>query len=64
MTSGNVYVVLASTFPMVFVSEDDANAYAEASGNEGVHVCALRDHDDTVELLDGYAGDDEEDADD
>lgn len=47
----NVYVVLAMNFPVVFIEETDALDYANLSGNESVHTCTLRTHEDAAELI-------------
>lgn len=55
----NVYVVLAMNFPVVFVNEVDANDYANISGNEPVHTCALRTREDAQELMYEFEEDDD-----
>ena len=37
----NVYVVLAGTYPVVFARDNDADDYAEYSGNGPVFVCTI-----------------------
>lgn len=55
----NVYVVLAMNFPVVFVNEVDACDYANITGNEPVHTCALRTREDAAELMYEFTEEDE-----
>jgi len=50
----NVYVVLAGNFPMVFANENDAQNYADYSGNGPVHKCAVRSAEDAADLEADY----------
>lgn len=57
----NVYVVLAMGFPVVFVNEIDACDYANISGTEPVHTCALRTREDAAELISEFTEPDVDD---
>jgi hypothetical protein len=48
---GNVYVVLASDHPVIFTDREQAEEYAELSGNPAPQRIALRDREDAAELL-------------
>lgn len=48
---GNVFVVLAGKDPMIFTEEDQAQEYADLSGNGPVLTIALRTREDAEDLL-------------